>query len=128
MSTNATIGYVTKFGDIKAIRVNADGYLQHTGAILKQHYDTLDKVRDLCNYGNASHIQKTVSETVFYSRDKDESYRDNSPRFYDNIHDFIVEGSGYLYLFNAAGNWEFWNTRREHFLLGKAVTEEALSV
>jgi hypothetical protein len=53
MGTRATIGLV-KGDQVEYIGLCKNGYPEHTGAILKEHYNTPDKIQQLLNMGELS--------------------------------------------------------------------------
>ena len=44
MSTRACIGCKSEHGKIAYVRCRYDGYLEHVGMLLAEHYNDLDKV------------------------------------------------------------------------------------
>jgi hypothetical protein len=56
MSTNATITLKNDDGSYDSIYVHYDGYLEHVGSVLKEHYNTLDKVKALIALGDLSSL------------------------------------------------------------------------
>lgn len=65
MSTNSRIGYLEN-GQVKNIYCHWDGYTSHNGAILLDHYDTLDKVKALVDRSNVSSLGSKPLNTRFY--------------------------------------------------------------
>jgi len=62
MSTRSNIVYDT--GDsVRAVYCHHDGYLDHHGRILFDHYNSEDKVEALINIGDFSSLKPTVEET-----------------------------------------------------------------
>ena len=92
MATRATIAKMEKDGSgIKAIYLHSDGYLEHAGRILAEHYRDESKVDELLNQGDLSAIDKNIGnkiefgnyklraeneQCVAYCRDRGEKYAD----------------------------------------------------
>ena len=66
MSTSAAIGIRQPDGTVRAIRLNWDGYVAHTGAILGGWYKTAEEVNALIALGDLSKINETVESCVGY--------------------------------------------------------------
>ena len=79
MSTNARIGIKLEDGSILSAYHHWDGYPEWLGRILKQHYNTKEKVAELIDGGNMS---SCWSDNV-YDYDKQEFVkRDPQPEYY----------------------------------------------
>ena len=90
MATRAVIGKLQTDGSgIKAIYLHSDGYLEHAGRILDEHYRDESKVDELIALGDLSAIDKNIGnkiefgnyklraenkQCVFYHRDRGEKY------------------------------------------------------
>ena len=89
MATRATIAKLDKNG-VKAIYLHSDGYLEHAGRILDEHYRDESKVDELIALGDLSAIDKNIGnkiefgnyklraenkQCVFYARDRGEQHR-----------------------------------------------------
>ena len=59
--------------DVKVIYCHHDGYFEYVGAVLLEHYNNPDKVRELIKLGNLSSLGATLKDTVAYMRDRGES-------------------------------------------------------
>ena len=88
MATRATIAKLDKNG-VKAIYLHSDGYLEHAGRILDEHYRDESKVDELIALGDLSAIDKNIGnkiefgnyklrveneQCVAYCRDRGEKY------------------------------------------------------
>jgi len=62
MSTRSNIVYDTG-ESVRAVYCHHDGYLDHNGRILFEHYNSEDKVEALINIGDFSSLKPTVEET-----------------------------------------------------------------
>lgn len=113
MSTNAHIG-IYKDGKIEYIYSHWDGYPQHVGRILQEHYTDVEKIQELIALGDISNLGQKVKPdenqehsfdnplrdvTVAYHRDRGESYDDVKAALTDNINDF-KNNIEYAYIFN----------------------------
>ena len=54
MSTRSNIGILNEDGTVNYIYCHFDGYLEHNGDILNEHYTTESKVRMLIGLGDLS--------------------------------------------------------------------------
>lgn len=84
MATRSTIAMLNDDGSVTAVYCHWDGYIEHNGRILKEHYTNKDKIEDLLSKGGISSLGENIypSEldphdfetpqngvTVFYHRD-----------------------------------------------------------
>ena len=92
----------------KGIYCHWDGYLEHNGLILKEHYSDKGKLLKLINKGDMSVLAETVEECDFYEKleCEDNTRPTKSKKLNQIVH--IAEGSGceYVYLF-AGDTWSF---------------------
>ena len=114
MSTNARIGIKLEDGSILSAYHHWDGYPEWLGRILKQEYNTKEKVAELLDGGNMS---SCWSDNV-YDYDKQEFVkRDPQPEYYGgdneaprldvNFDEFAKNsnsGEEFLYIYNE--EWE----------------------
>ena len=119
MSTNARIGLGLADGSVLSVYHHWDGYPEWLGRILKQEYNTKEKVAELLDGGNMS---SCWSDNV-YDYDKQEFVkRDPQPEYYGgdseaphhNISfqrflDDTNAGEEFLYFFGKAG-WKAYST------------------
>ena len=91
MATRAVIGKLQTDGSgIKAIYLHSDGYLEHAGRILAEHYKDESKVDELLAHGDVSIIDENIGVKIdfndyktryankqckFYMRDRGEKYK-----------------------------------------------------
>ena len=125
MATRSTIAILETSGAVKQIYCHWDGYIGHNGKILKEHYKTPERVKELISHGDLSILAPNINPSlgthcfdnpekgvcVYYGRDRGESntefrvYRD-----YDYFR-FNRQKEEYDYLFvEAESKW---------YLLGK---------
>ncbi len=128
MSTQATIAYAEKSDNtikLTSIYVHGDGYIEHTGKILLEHYKTPEIVQELIALGDMSHIGKNIypnpkkihkfgmaqdNTCVAYHRDRGEDWSDVKPQVETHSIDFDMdewckkECTSYVYVF-LDGKW-----------------------
>jgi hypothetical protein len=121
MATRSHIGVRNTDGTIDYIYCHYDGYPQHNGKILAEHYQNINKVRQLLDLGSLSILSEEIGEKqdfndrtthnekwcLAYGRDRGES--DTSKRneyFNDLLSDDNVD---YLYVFDG-DYWECYDT------------------
>ena len=96
MATRAIIAKLDDKG-VKAIYNHSDGYLEHAGRILAEHYKDENKVDELLAHGDVSIIDENIGVKIdfndyktryankqckFYMRDRGEKYK-QAEQFYD---------------------------------------------
>ena len=74
----ATRSVIAKLDDrgIQAIYCHNDGYLSNNGKLLDQHYQGIDNVNQLLAEGDISSLKDTISDTIFYARDRGEENKE----------------------------------------------------
>ena len=120
MATRASIAKLDDKG-VKAIYNHSDGYLEHAGRFLNEHYNTEEKVDELLSYGDVSIIRENIGvkldfnditafvknkQCKFYMRDRGEKYK-HAEQLKDEIE--LIEFSNncdvdFIYMF-AYGYW-----------------------
>ena len=90
MATRSIIAKLDEKG-VEAIYCHSDGYLEHTGKTLDQHYQDEDKVEELLAHGDLSSLDENIGEKInfgdiklraknkqcmFYARDRGEKYKE----------------------------------------------------
>ena len=121
MATRATIAKLDKNG-VKAIYLHSDGYLEHAGKILDQHYQDESKVDELLSHGDVSSLNENIGEKLpfndymlfhekkqcrFYHRDRGEDKKEAATLGGENeLVKFATEkcDAEYIYMF-AYGSW-----------------------
>ena len=119
MGTHCSIALERDDGTIIASYCHYDGYLTGVGATLVRHYSDPEKIQELISLGGMSTLGKTVNPssdkhsfaspekgvTVFYHRDRGESWRMNAPTLYDSFDEwFAANDQQYNYLY-MEGSW-----------------------
>ena len=152
MGTRSVIGVM--HGDVcKAVYCHWDGYIDHNGAILQEHYDSA-KANHLVALGDVSSLQPEIGEkhafsqigsgltqeeyesrygnmTTFYGRDREEA--DTSWKVFADADEFMAyfDGCGceYFYLMHE-GVWYVnqygrgWE-RLDKVIVGESVLQDA---
>lgn len=97
MSTHATVTQKTDDG-YRSIYVHFDGYYSGVGHTLFHHYNTAEKVKQLIDLGDCSVLAPTLENSVFYHRDRGESFKDVAPEEVDDVYEVNLRGDyNYLY-------------------------------
>ena len=122
MATRSRIGMKLSDGTIKHVYCHYDGYPEHVGKILLQHYTDLSKINDLLSLGNLSILEADLGEKhdfdshdhtskvcLFYGRDRNEA--NNEAIISESVLDFISEDHWieFHYLFDN-GIWHYAQT------------------
>jgi hypothetical protein len=117
MATRSTISILDKdTNSITSVYCHWDGYPEHNGQILKDHYNDISKINELMQNGDISSLGETIKDTVFYHRDKGEDKERCSSTTYRVDYDkltildvFRLEGEfeDFNYLFD--GEWKLLN-------------------
>ena len=125
MSTNARIGINLEDGTILSAYHHWDGYPEWLGVILKQEYNTKEKVAELIDGGNMS---SCWSDTIFDYEKQEFVKRDPQPEYYGgdderprlsrNFTQFAFDsksGEEFLYLFRPYGDgWEAFGINHKY--------------
>lgn len=89
MGTSSTISLVEKDGTVKGIYCHWDGYPEGVGAVLKEHYTDINKIRELIDLGDIRSLYENISPsqgehhnfdapalntTIAYHRDRGEPF------------------------------------------------------
>ena len=140
MSTRSNIGYINDEGKIRAAYCHYDGYLEHNGRILLDHYTKAAKVKELVELGDMSFLAPKIHPTagsgndsdnnendvtVFYGRDRGEYGVD--PITYDTVSKWVNRKDSweeYYYLFMPElGTWMVYAVHDKRW---KQVTEDLI--
>ena len=129
MATRSYIGKLNPDNTVTYIYCHYDGYLNHNGEILNEHYTTEQKIDDLLSLGDISFLDSEIGETqdfknptkgwtVAYSRDR----RDGKPKqWLADLEDYNQDAKiDYFYLHTNEG-WRWsngfngWNLLKNEF-------------
>lgn len=117
MGTRSRIAIENKDGTIESIYCHWDGYPSNNGKILKEHYTTEEKIRELINLGDLSSLGPEIGEQhpfdsrddtvcTAYGRDRGEDEVDKVVSFDVAALSKIDDGAVYQYLYTKDGKWE----------------------
>jgi hypothetical protein len=114
MATRSNIGILNSDGTVDYIYCHFDGYLEHNGAILNEHYKTEGKVRALMSLGDLSVLGEDIGEKqdfenrvkgtcLAYGRDRGETGVEvRKCSYVDYTKEYFEE---YIYLFTPDKGW-----------------------
>ena len=126
MATRCAIGYMNEDNTVIAKYSHYDGYPEHTGKMLVEHYDFNLKIQAMIALGDQSYLAPEIfpkggdhsfetpekDVTVFYGRDRGES--NTEPKTFKGMVEFIDHYEDlvdYLYVYNPADKmWKCWST------------------
>lgn len=104
MATRSTIALEYADGTVGQIYCHWDGYLDHNGKILQEHYTDAFKVRDLLDGGDTSTLSENVADCEFYTKRGEEL---NPQRMYKDFQEYAREcqREEYDYILRRDGKW-----------------------
>ena len=124
MSTRARIGLELKDGSILSAYHHWDGYPEHNGTILLNHYNNKDIINTLLNNGNLSILGEQIDPSpdsphtftgkrqdtvcVFYFRERNEMGNEKKNVISDIEYKMSINDCDYQYLFDN-GQWKYRN-------------------
>ncbi len=105
MGTRSTIALEYADGTVDQIYCHWDGYLEHNGELLLEHYMDPFVVQRMMGLGDMSSLDDDLDGCTFYARDRGESIR-KARRFkdfedYKANHDY----EEYEYILRTDGHW-----------------------
>ena len=116
MGTRSTIALEFADGTIGQVYCHWDGYLEHNGKILRDHYSDPFKLRDLIDLGDLSmhsgnfgtkhdFDSRVEGAFTFYMRDHNEV--DTEARYFTSYQDYLdnYQDEEYNYILRRDGNW-----------------------
>ena len=116
MATRGLIGKMLKDGSILAVYGHYDNYPEYNGRILRDHYNTADKVNKLidggdmsCTWTNAGWKNETLPESgPLHYTSRGESIESNQPQLYKDLNEFLQAaddnyGAEYTYHYTSEG-------------------------
>jgi hypothetical protein len=139
MATRSTIALEYANGQIDQVYCHWDGYLDHNGRILLEHYMDPFKVQKMMDLGSLSTLCKEVTPApytehsfdkpsedvcVFYGRDRGE--QDVGSNRFADYHDYKKYGQfeGYDYILRTDGKWYVSEHGSDYRLLTEAIEAE----
>lgn len=118
MSTRSYIGIRNTDASVDYIYCHFDGYPEHNGAILREHYSNINRVNELLELGDLSVLGKFIGEKqdfnkrikdncLAYGRDRGESNVSKKNGGYDEL--ITSQDVSYVYIFDG-DYWECHST------------------
>ena len=112
MGTRSRIGIQLQDESIVSVYCHYDGYPEFNGKVLRDNYDTVEKVKELidggdmsCTWTNSGWNNETLPETgALYYTMRNETLESNAPRLDKDMEEFFSDGEEYSYIFRN-GNW-----------------------
>ena len=116
MGTRSRIGIQLKDNSVLSVYCHYDGYPEFNGRVLRDNYDTVEKVRQLidggdmsCTWTNAGWNNETLPESgpLHYTA-RGESLESNAPRYDESIFDFLDKKNNeeYAYIWTVNNEWK----------------------
>ena len=116
MGTRSRIGIQLKDNSVLSVYCHYDGYPEFNGRVLRDNYDTVEKVRELidggdmsCTWTNAGWNNETLPESgpLHYTA-RGESLESNAPRYDESIFDFLDKKNNeeYAYIWTVNNEWK----------------------
>ena len=84
MSTRSNIAY-EEDGAVHLIHCHMDGYLDQTGRVLFDHYNSFEKAKELVDLGAISFLETTVA----LNRERSRCLHNRKPEFYRSIRSYM---------------------------------------
>ena len=119
MGTRSTIALEFADGTVEQVYCHWDGYLEHNGAILAEHYSDPFKLRDLIDLGDMSSLGERIGtqhafdkapegECTFYLRDRKE--KGCGKKKFKDFADYKAnhQYEEYEYILRACGDKAVW--------------------
>jgi hypothetical protein len=141
MATRSTIAMEQPCGKVMQIYAHWDGYIDHNGKILQEHYKDKAKVYALMLLGSISSLRSEIGQahdfdahydnsdprkqwTVAYGRDRGE--RDTDARVFKDFKDYTDnhQYEEYEYIYRNDGNWYVSSYSGPYVLLVDAIEAE----
>ena len=121
MATRSHIGIRNQDGTVEYIYCHWDGYPEHNGVILTEHYDTLDKVKELIALGDLSFLGPEIGEKHdfdgelnatwcrAYGRDRNDPNTEAKTISFNDLLENEGLNVSYVYVFDG-DYWECFDT------------------
>jgi len=129
MVTQSTISIELENGTVLCSYCYRNGFLNHNGKILLEHYQDPLLVRELISFGGMLSLGKTIASTKFYIRDYGKSEEEHRAKEYSSFHDYLEDIDELFHEFNYIlrqdGNWYVYAPYRPYLngLLSNALSE-----
>jgi hypothetical protein len=151
MGTRSTIALEFADGTVEQVYCHWDGYLEHNGKILQEHYSDPFKLRDLIDLGDLSSLRPTIGTKhafsqfdlpkeeveafvkltedmcTFYGRDRGET--GVSAKQFVDFQDYLAhhQYEEYEYILRRDGNWYVKCHDEPYALLTEAFIQSQVS-
>ena len=117
MATRSYIGIRNTDASVDYIYCHFDGYPEHNGAILREHYSNINRVNELLNLGDLSVLGQFIGEKqdfdkriqdtcLAYGRDRGESNVSKKNGGYDEL--ITDQNVDYVYIFDG----DYWECHK----------------
>ena len=117
MGTRSRIGIQLKDNSVLSVYCHYDGYPEFNGRVLRDNYNTIEKVKELidggdmsCTWTNAGWNNETLPESgPLHYTSRGESLESNAPRLDDSIFEFIRDKNNneeYAYIWSLNNEWK----------------------
>lgn len=130
MSTRSYIAEELKDGKYKVIYCHFDGYLEHNGEILVNHYKDRKKVEELLTLGDLSSLAENINPDptkehsyeyskrqenvcVSYNRDRQDNDPENEAQILTKEEMFKNYWIEYFYIFTLDNKWKYYDYKHE---------------
>ena len=104
MSTRSNIAY-EEDGAVHLIHCHMDGYLDQTGRVLFDHYNSFEKAKELVDLGAISFLETTVA----LNRERSRCLHNRKPEFYRSIRSYMYHVDAqeieYIYMWDKNMWW-----------------------
>lgn len=148
MATRSTIALEYADGTVDQVYCHWDGYLEHNGRILFEHYRDPFKLQELMNLGDVSSLGINIGSkhafspfegdkadyeaaqaegaTTFYGRDRGET--GTSAKRFKDFEDYKArhQYEEYEYILRNDGNWYVSQYDKGYELLSEAIANETI--
>lgn len=138
MGTRSTIALEFADSTVQQIYCHWDGYLEHNGKILAEHYSDPFKLRDLIDLGDLSSLGERIGTQhafdkapegvcTFYKRDRNESGCE--AKSFVDFQDYLAhhQYEEYEYILRRDGNWYVKCHDEPYVLLTEAFIQSQVS-
>jgi len=109
MGTRSNIAYLKEDESVVVMYCHYDGYLDHNGRILLNHYNNEEEAQELVDNGYASSLSSTLEEINDgrANKDKPETYRSLGNYMSWNVDPLFIE---FIYLWRDDQWWVAFNS------------------
>ena len=102
MATRSRIAIENQDGTVTSIYCHFDGYLEHNGKILQNHFTNREKVEQLIALGDLSCLGEDIEEgapdTIAYHRDRGEDFHQQQHKDVEAFFSGSIQAYGYCFV------------------------------